>query len=195
MSGPTFNFYNCCCGGETQTGMDGHLPPSSATGAVFPFKTTNGNVTAFWNSGVVDRTTPYNYSSNIPQNLTPVFNNMESHPLPFEIKSLSLIKGGEHNTSTEQLNMDLIVSDYAGNVLCTISTQPIDVIAAPPSGLDANFPQHAGGRSGHSAERTCRAALYDIGPKHRCLGRQLLCQWPRPDGVNGAAARRLGRAA
>lgn len=112
--------------------MDVHLPPSSATGAVFPFKTTNGNVTAFWNSGVVDRTTPYNYSSNIPQNLTSVFNNMESHPFPFEIKSLSLIKGGERNTSTEQLNMDLIVSDYAGNVLRTISTQPIDLIAAPP---------------------------------------------------------------
>ena len=130
MTGPTYNFYNCCCGDETQT-SDEITNPSSAAGAVFPFKTIGGDVSAFWNTGIVDRTTPYNYSSNLPQNLTSVFTNMESYPFPFEINDLWFIKGGERNTSSQSLDMDLVVSDYSGAILRTISTQSIDVISAP----------------------------------------------------------------
>ena len=126
MSGPVYNFYNCCCGDDC-TGGGGGTPPG-APGAVFPIKSINGNLSTDWTDGDVKWVQPFYYATNLPNGATEVFNNIEAYPFAYRLTQLSLIKGQETGTTSETMNMGLIVMDYAGNVLRTISAQPIELV-------------------------------------------------------------------
>lgn len=124
MPGPVYNFYNCCCDG----GSSGGEVPTAPAASVFPIKTINGNLQADWVTGDIDRARPHQFRINQPNGQTEIFTNLEAYPFAYRLRQLAIVKQLESGSTAETMNMDLVVMDFAGNALRTVSAQPVGLV-------------------------------------------------------------------
>ena len=123
---PVYNFYNCCC--ENASGSN-HSTPAPSNNSLFIIRSASDQIMSDFITGDI-RFASYSYPIKPPGGLLSISNNLQVMHCPFILRDLSFIKFAETGSTTKQMSVEVVVMNYSGAVLRTLTLSTLPLVCA-----------------------------------------------------------------